>query len=352
MEVREIVTERELNNFVMRANGGQFLQSWEWGEFQQEQRNRVWRLGVYQAGELLAATTVIERRLPLSRSYLYTPYGPVFRAALSDGQKEEIIQLILGKGREISIATHTRSEIFFRIEPRITKDDLGNFFFNLGLKSVPAVQPRDTQVVDLTRSEEDILEQMHQKTRYNIRLADKRGVTVRIGKTDEDLQKFLMMMKLTTDRDNFHSHPLEYYEKLFAKFRNTDISDQSKLTIVLLFAEKNGVPLAAGLFSFFGDRVIYLHGASANQMRDLMAPYAVQWEAIKLGKKYQYGLFDLYGVAPKNRKLKSSDKEIKWGGISRFKRGFGGHEVNYTGAWDWVYDKMWYAIYNLGKRVL
>ncbi len=352
MEAREIIDKQELNSFVVTALGGQFLQSWEWGEFQEKMGNKVWRSGVYEQGVLMAISTIIANKLPFSRSYIYTPQGPVFKTDLSDLKKEEIVRLFLSKARDITISTNRRQEIFFRIEPRLTREDLGNFWFNLGLKKTAAIQPQDTQVLDLKLSEEKLLVGMHAKTRYNIRLAAKHGVIVKESKDVKDLEIFWQLMKATTSRDNFHSHTHDYYKKLWKNFAYTDTNNQLELTIKLLIAVKDQKPLAAGLFSFFGDRVVYLHGASADTERELMAPYLLQWQAIKIAKQGGYSLFDFWGVAPVNRRFKASERVNKWQGITRFKKGFGGREVNFVGAWDWAYNKTWYRLYRLGRRFL
>lgn len=352
MEVRKISQASELNNFVATAWGGQFLQAWEWGDFQASQNRQVWRLGVYDQQDLLATAQIILHSLPFSHAYLYIPHGPVFKTGLAPTQKEKIIKLFLSKARDITVATNKKSEIFLRLEPRLTPTDLGNFFFNLGLKKTQAVQPQDTQVVDLTKTPAEILAQMHPKTRYNIRLADKHGVTVRLAEQQVDFSTFLNLLKFTAQRDGFKIHPLDYYQVMWEMFHNTDIADQSKLTIKLFLAEYNQQVLAGGLFSFFGDRVVYLHGASTQIHKELMAPYLLHWEVINQAKKYGYNKYDLYGVKPIQRQLQANDREIKWQGITRFKKGFGGQEINYVGAWDWTYDKMWYAFYKLAKRFI
>lgn len=352
MEVREITDKQELNSFVVTALGGQFLQSFEWGEFQKVMGNRFWRFGVGQPGNILAVAAVIEHQLPFAWSYIYTPHGPVFKENLADAQKEEIIRLFLSKARDLTVKTKYRQEVFFRLEPRLNREDLGNFWFNLGFIKTQAVQPQDTLVLDLSMSEEELLNGMHHKTRYNIRLAVKHGVIIREAQAEADLEIFWRLMTATAKRDDFHSHPHDYYLNLWKSFADTDINNQLDLTIKLLIAQKGNEPLAAGLFSFFGDRAVYLHGASADSRRELMAPYLLQWQAIKIAKLAGYQIFDFWGITPAKRKIKANEKVNKWQGITRFKKGFGGREVNFVGAWDWVYNKLWYKFYRLGKRFL
>lgn len=349
MEVREVNSMVELNNFVAANWGGQFLQTWEWGDFQATQNHQVWRLGIYEQHDLLATAQFMLHSLPFSHAYLYVPHGPVFKNNLDSIQKEKILKLFLSKARDITISTNKKSEIFLRLEPKLTPVELGNFFFNLGFKKTQAVQPQDTQVIDLSKNLTEILGEMHPKTRYNIKLAGKHGVVVSLAEKLDDFLIFFDLLKATAQRDHFKIHTFNYYKKMWEMFHNTDIADQSKLTIKLFLAEYQQQVLAAGLFSFFGDRVVYLHGASTQIHKELMAPYLLHWEVISQAKKYGYSMYDLYGVKPTQRKLQSNDREIKWQGITRFKKGFGGQEINYVGAWDWVYDKKWYAFYKLAK---
>lgn len=373
MLVKEITGKKELNTFVTENKGGQFLQSFEWGELQKSVGRRVWRLGAYASdgstdhvlrdenkespdsgsghSELAAVATVIEHTVPFSKSYLYCPYGPVYRDDLSHRQKQDITKLILSKARDITIETETRHEIFFRIEPRISPDELGNFFLNMGLRKTQAVQPQDTRIIDLTRSEEQLLADMHHKTRYNIRLAERKGVAIREGKDLNDFEIFWQLMELTARRDNFHPHPKIYYQKLWEPFHFTDVYDQMDLTVKLLIAAYNNRPLAANLLILFGDRATYAHGASNTRHRHLMAPHLLQWKGILLAREAGYRYYDVGGVRPEKRQVSKREKEYAWDGITRFKKSFGGHEVNYIGAWDWVYDKKWYFLYQWAKRL-
>jgi lipid II:glycine glycyltransferase (peptidoglycan interpeptide bridge formation enzyme) len=352
MEVKEINSAAELNTFVATAQGGQFLQSWDWGEFQKQRGKRVWRFGIYVEDQLVSAIQIIEHKLPLSRSYVYAPHGPVFAREVSELQKEQIIKLYLSKARDITSSTTDSFEVFFRLEPRLKREEVGNFFFNLGLKKTIAIQPQDTQVIDLKKTAEELLLGMHHKTRYNIKLSERNQIVVREGNEEKDFEIFWQLLEQTTTRDDFRAHPKSYYQELWNLFSYTKISDMFQLTIKLFIAEYKGVPLAVGLFSFFGDRVVYLHGASSNAQRERMAPYALHWFVMQHAQLNGYYLYDLYGVLPTQRSLDSQAKESAWQGITRFKKGFGGKEINYVGTWDWVYAKMWYILYRQIKKFL
>ncbi len=363
MFLREITTDKELNVFVADHPDGQFLQSWEWGEFQKSLGRNVWRVGVYShvGGDdsssvqrsdsdlsmLVAVATVIEHTLRIGKSYLYCPYGPVFATTLSSHQIHEALGLIMSSIRDITIETQHQEEIFCRIEPRIGVDHADNYLVNTGFKIAHAMQPQDTWVVDVRARTDQLLRAMHQKTRYNIRLAQKKGVVVREAIGKEDVAIFWHLLQQTTARDGFCAHERLYYEQLWEFFNFSDTTDQMHLTVRLLLAEYDSKPIAASLLGLYGERVTYLHGASNYHYRHVMAPQLLQWHGMKLAHELGYHWYDFNGIQSATRPLTKRDKEYAWGGITRFKKSFGGEEVNYIGAWDWVYDRTWYRLYKV-----
>ncbi len=194
------------------------------------------------------------------------------------------------------------------------------------VKKSSDVQPRRTIILDLSVSEQELLRVMHPKTRYNIRLSQRKGVSVRQAKKTEAKQ-WLELLATTAKRDGFRPHSAQYYQQMLA-------IDWIKM----FFAVWQGHILAAGIFSFWGNAVVYLHGASANVHRSVMAPYALHWHLIKLAKESGKRFYDFYGI-----------DERKWPGVTRFKRGFGGQEVAYPGTFDWVFNPKVYYLYQVGK---
>ena len=192
--------------------------------------------------------------------------------------------------------------------------------------------------MDLTVGEEELLKNMHQKTRYNIRLAEKKEVKIRVGETQEDFEIFWSLCEDTSSRDNFKSHAKQYYQEIFK------ILVPSGFTKLYL-AEFEGKALAANLVYNFGDTSTYVHGASANEYRNLMAPHLLQWRQIQDAKADGYKYYDFWGVAP------DDSKEHRWAGITRFKKGFGGQGVNYLGVYDLILKGFWYKIYKLAKKL-
>jgi len=187
------------------------------------------------------------------------------------------------------------------------------------------VQPAQTLVLDLQSDLEQLLSRMHPKTRYNIRLAEKKKVTVRID--NSRIEEFISLLQITTDRDQFRGHNDNYYRAL-AEFDSQFVK--------LFLAEYQGKIIAAGLFAFYGNGVTYLHGASSNTNRQVMAPYLLQWEVIKAAKESGHRYYDFYGISSQ-----------KWPGVTRFKVGFGGEVVNYPGTFDYIVRPGVYKLYKL-----
>lgn len=201
-----------------------------------------------------------------------------------------------------------------------------------------SVQPRKTVIIDLHQPEDKILARMHDKTRYNIRLAERRGVEVtNFQFSTQNFQKFWDLLQETSRRDKFHTHPRIYFEKLLAA-RSNNFSNE------LFFAKYQGTILAAAIVNFYRGRtsiVTYLHGASSGAYREVMAPHLLHWRIIQEARKRGCQYYDLWGI-----------DERRWPGLTRFKLGFGGETIEHPPSVDIVYRRMWYLLYKLAKRIL
>lgn len=293
-----------------------FLQSNQWLDFQKSLGRKIWR--VEGAG-------IIKNELRLGKSYLYSP-----RLRLSDfaclpawqgGQA--YFEKVLAQIKEIA---KQENAIFFKIEPE-EKIDLEKFGF---IKS-HNIQPKKTLILDITKSEQELLEQMHYKTRYNIQLAKRKGLKIQIPNPKiKNFEDFWRLMQETTKRDGFRSHPKEYCKKLL-----------EVPGVELFTAEHNGKIIVANIVVFWEKTAIYLHGASDYEHRNLMAAPLLQWEQIKAAKKRGCIKYDFWGV-----------DEQKWPGVTRFKKSFNGKEIEYLGAYDLVFQQFWYRIYKIAREIL
>lgn len=203
---------------------------------------------------------------------------------------------------------------------------------DVGLRKSPSdVFPPDTILVDLQGETSAILARMKPKTRYNIRLAERKGVRVREGGVS-DLELWQKLYRVTAVRNGIAPHSPRFFRALASGV-------EAKAKVRLLIAEKEDKALAAMFLSTSADRASYLYGASSGEDRHLMAPYALQWTAMSLAKRQGCASYDLFGVAPR------PDPDHPLYGLSVFKSGFGGTMLHRQGAWDYPYDEKAYARY-------
>jgi lipid II:glycine glycyltransferase (peptidoglycan interpeptide bridge formation enzyme) len=324
MIISEITDKTKWNNFLLSqpTQTGIFLQSAEWLDFQEAAGHKTYRLGVVENGEITAICGVIKNDLPLAKKYFYCPRGPIMNQESKIRNQELLIEKILEIAKK-------ESTIFLRIEP-INKN-LKSKILNLKSKSV---QPERTLILDLTNSEDELLAKMHEKTRYNIRLAEKKNLVFKNGTIDD----FWKLTEKTTARDKFSAHPKKYYETML---KNLDSGGKTGMRVELKIVYLKNTPIAAAIVGYFGDTATYLHGASSYEHRNLMAPYFLHWQIIKEAKNLGYKFYDFWGI-----------DEKKWPGVTRFKKGFGGSEINYLGTFDLPIQKIWYKIYRLAKKFI
>ena len=326
----EEIKDKNTWNGIISGHDGSLLQSWQWGELQRNCQRKVWRLAFRDGDNFVLAAQIIKHTLPFNKSYLYCPRGPVgkFKFAV-----KKLLKYLKTVGKK-------EKAIFFRVDPEV--EDGAELFTALrksGFKlAKKQVQPQNTLMLDLAKSEDDLLAGMHRKARYNIRLAQRRGVTIRQSVDPQDVDTFFDLMRETTKRDRFSSHLPEYYQK------QVEILGQDNL-LKLFLAEYEGQIIAVAIVSFFGNRATYLHGASSYQHRNLMAPHLVQWAAIKEAQKRGCSWYDFNGIAPSD-----AGENHPWAGVTRFKRGFGGQEKNWTGTLDLSYSCLWHRLYNFRQR--
>jgi len=315
--VLQIMNDKE--EFLMKnsLDGGLF-QSEDWGNFQGLLKNNFYIIKSEKNQAL-----IIENKLPIVGSYFYVPRGPVF----SSDEKDNLIL-----ARKIKNKAQEKKVGWFRVEPQ-KKENL-KYFEGLIFKSKKNHQPAETLMLDLNKKLENILAEMKQKTRYNVKLAQKRGVEIRIAKSEKDIDFFYELVKETSKRDKVKFHKKDYYQKIFKSI--------SKENLEFLLATKNSKIIGGILVSYFGGVAIYLHGASSSENRNLMANYLLQWEAIKSAKKKGMSYYDFFGIAV-------SENKKKWEGITRFKKGFASEfePVIFPGCYDLVLNPVKYFIYRV-----
>lgn len=330
--------DAEWDAFVAAHPHGSLLQMTQWARLKNRfgwTSQRVW---LRRDGRLVAGAQVLFRSVAFGVVKLaYVPHGP-----LVDWGDDEQIEVLFN---QIDQAAWRRGAGLLKMEPRLWQDEMPPsqweaLYRRHGCAPSPdTIQPPRTIVVDLRPSEADILAAMKQKTRYNIRLAEKKGVTVREG-TAADLPAFNRLMAATGQRDGFGVHQPEYYRAAYEIFAPTQAA--------LLLAEYEGRPLAGVMAFAWGNSAAYLYGASSDEERARMPAYAAQWAAMRWAKSRGCASYDLWGIPDEDEPTLEGEFTERQDGlwpVYRFKRGFGGDIRRTVGAADRVYNRLLHRLY-------
>ena len=301
------------------------------------------RLGISLGNGLVAGAQVLYRQMPAGMGCLaYVPKGPVVDWA----NEEQLSALVTALDR----SARSRNALSLTIEPDLPDEPAHlDTMASLGFRHAPfsSVQPRRTVIVDISGDQTAILAGMKSKTRYNVRLAHRRGVTVREA-SERDLPSFHRLMAATAARDGFGVRSPAYYEAAFRLF-----VPQGRAR--LLLAEVDREAVAAVMVFARPPQAWYFYGASANAHREKMPNYLLQWEAIRWAKSLGCTIYDLWGIPDEDEQrleAEFANRQNGLWGVYRFKRGFGGRVVRSAGAWDRVYAPVRYRLYCWASSVL
>lgn len=365
------------NYVISKLPNPHFLQTYEWGqvkakygwepiylvwdhEGKMKEERVVDHLSSFlfppSAAALILKRQILRKGFAARLSVLYSPKGP-----LLDWSNEVLRTRVL---KDLQSFAKNQGAIFLKIDPDIVlgtgvahseedvPDSTGQAVVSemkrLGWEySSDQIQFRNTVLIDLSPTEDQILARMKQKTRYNVRLAEKKGVTLRVG-TLNDLPMLYKMYAETSIRDGFVIRDEGYYQtvwKLFmagnpSQFSNSPITDYPSLFAEALIAEVNSEPVAAIFVFYFAGRAYYVYGMSRDMHREKMPTYLLQWEAMKRAKANGCTVYDLWG-APEV----FDESDSMWG-VYRFKEGLGGRVVRTLGAWDFAPSPLWYKMYS------
>ncbi|MCX6762804.1 MAG: peptidoglycan bridge formation glycyltransferase FemA/FemB family protein [Candidatus Moranbacteria bacterium] len=341
--------EKNILDFIQQNSpDGGFLQSVYWRKFQESVGRRAYDISEKgENGDLVAHANIITHKLPVVGDYFYIPRGPIQVKSEKLKVKGCSSKLKVFLNDLISLAKKNNAG-WIRIEPNgdeelnlIKESLLNNFKIK---KSAVDMQPREILVIDISKSEEEILAKMKQKTRYNIKLAEKRGVKVSVISGQETvgnkyLGEFLRLVHITSKRDEISSHPDNYYRKMFGMIPNNILK--------LYIAEYKGKIIAANLVLLFGRTATYMHGASDNEHRSVMAPYLLQWQQILDAKKAGCERYDFGGVKTENTDGKS------WEGVTKFKAGFAPdvRPIQFPGCYDIILKPAKYNLYRFLQKI-
>lgn len=304
------------------ADGG-FLQSEEWRAFQEASGRRTFRFENESC-----FVNIIEHDLPWIGKYWYVPRGPVMS---NHGAEAEACENLFA---EMAARAEKENIGWLRIEPadESALQSLEKVFGHKAMKAPHDMQPKEVLIMSIDEDEQEILSRMKPKTRYNIRLAEKKGVKTFVSRERKYVDAFCDLVEVTAKRDNITPHPRAYYQKMLQFIPENMLK--------LYVAEYEGKIVAANLVVFFGKYSTYLHGASGNEYREVMAPYLLQWRQIQDARADGCERYDFGGV-------KIEEAGSDWAGITRFKQGFSPKQaaIRFSGTYDVPVRKIRYRMY-------
>ena len=341
---KALMDREQWNHIISQFEGSTILQTWEWGKIKSKYG---WKQDYYVKedafGKPEAAALILSREQRLSKfgpliKILYVPHGP-----LLDWSNPKIVIETLDHLKEYS---KEQKAAYIKVDPQIVlAQDTANFTQDKGkaavnpreyfeksgwINSRQQIQFKNTFWMDLTKSEDELLANMKQKTRYNIRLAEKKGVKVRQGSSN-DFDVIYEMYAATSARDGFIIRPKEYYCLLWNTFMEAGMA-------VPLIAEVQDEPVGALFLFHFNQKSYYLYGMSRDVHREKMPSYLLQWEAIRLSKSLGCTTYDLWGAPD------VFDPSDRMWGVHKFKEGLGGEVIQTIGAFDFPTSKLAYTI--------
>lgn len=329
----EINSQTEFEE-LLRILDYPFTQGFAYGEWHKRSGRSVRRFVVRDSLDTISIFQAIKYPLPFGKNLLYIPHGPVIHPQAPPNIIAEVTDAIR------TLAIRERS-IFVRFDPYPpraippVRD----------VRPVPSTrssfqQPQTEWLLDIQKSDEELLAAMHEKTRYNIRLAEKKGVEVQIIENDLSnyFDAFYTLLQETATRDRFQLHPKSYYENIFR------LSSQYRNALITLTRYQD-TTLVANLVILFGKTSYYVFGGSSSEHRNVMAPHLAHWRTIQYLRGHGYTRYNLGGISSEKTPTDT------WDGFSTFKRRFGGRVVTYGIPLDMVIQPIWYRVYQTTRRL-
>jgi peptidoglycan pentaglycine glycine transferase (the first glycine) len=310
----KVVKDIVWGKFMGRNPDFPFMQSNFWCEFREIVGWESRHIGVFKDENLIAGTTVLKfiGKGNEPTNFLSIPEGPLLPYEDKNAEKYwKMIQDLIEK--DFIDKSPYKKTLYLRIEPRTENH---REIFKDFIDAKDSLEPRNTLVIDLNKSEEELLKAMRPKARYNIKIAKKYRIKVREGLNQKNYDNFVNLYSETVGRKNFPAKQKFYFEKLLP------ILERQK-TGTLFTAEYKGIPLASALVILFGNRATYFFGGSSGLHREKMAPYLLHLEIMRFAKNRGFKEYDLWGIAP------PKEENHPWKSITVFKKKFGGKELNF-----------------------
>ncbi len=296
------------------------LQSWEWGEFRKKTGVKVSRYLEIEDDTIKNVFQITWHKLPgLSTFVGYCPKSVI--------PSKQMVDFLVKEAKK-------RGAIFIKFEPN--ESDLKKKTLlekDLRFTAGKPLFTKHSFVLDINKSEEDLLKNMHQKTRYNLRLAEKRGVLIVEDNSLEAFEEYWKLTEETTKRQGFYSHTKSYHQKMFTEMTKSGMGHHLK-------AVYRDEVITTWMIFILNNKIYYPYGASSTKYREVMANNLMMWEVIKMGKKNKCVSLDMWGsMGP------TPDIKDPWYGFHKFKQGYGGKLVEFLGTYDLIVDRWWYKTY-------
>src|SRR3989344_2236210 len=322
--VKEITGKIEWEKFIASYSDANFLQSWNFGQFHENLGKQIFRLGFFQDKKLLGVMLAIVEKAKRA-TYLTVPGGP-----LINWEDEDQVKLFKQTLEKIAKQENCS---FVRVRPQILENEKNSKLLeNLGFKVAPMhLHAELTRQLDLEKTEDELLFQMRKTTRYEIKQAIKLGIKIDVSKAPKDIDEFYKLQKETAKRQGFVEFDKRFLQEQFEVF----VKDNQ---VLLYTAFLGKLKLVQAFIIFYGQEADYHYGASTLDGRIYPGAYLIQWEAIKEAKKRGLKRYNLWGVAPEG------EVNHRFLGVSVFKRGFGGQDIEYMHARDLVINPVAYKL--------
>lgn len=314
MEIKDIKSQSDWQDLFNRAGSPSFLQSWEWGEVQKRLGYDAVRLALFEnpgdpLPKLIAQIISIKAK---RGSMLFVPHGPIF---INPVDRNGTFQIF---AEELKKRARENSSDFIRIAfGELSSAENLKMLDNTGFRKAPIYMHAERMwVLDIkNKTEEQLLADMRKTTRYSIKKAAKEGVIIKFRTDERCLQDFWTIYKQTAEREKFSPFSENFLKAEYEEFAKTN-------NAVFIFAEHNGINLAGALILFTKTGAFYHQGASTHSK--IPAPYLLQWEAIKFAKRRGCAFYNFWGILQEGRTPKN------WSGLTLFKKGFGGSQIDFT----------------------
>ncbi len=314
----------EWETFLRKRTEANFLQSWYWGEFHKNLGKTIRRTGFYSKGKLIGVMLSVVENAKRGK-YLTVPAGPIF-----DFRNTSLIKAFIVELREIAMLNNCA---FVRVRPQLISDNFSKKIFKEnGFINAPMhLHAELTNQLDITKSESELLENMRKTTRYEIKRGEREEIKISETSDPSEIKDFYKLQIQTSKRQKFVPFPYEYLYEQFKVFAQNNMA-------LLYNASYRKKLLAQAFVIFYTTEAVYHYGASAEEGRKYPGAYIIQWKAILEAKKRGMLRYNFWGVSPEN------DTNHRFYGLSLFKRGFGGEDIEYLHAQDLIINYPRYAI--------